>query len=59
MTNTLTTDVKRDDRADFRLLLMRALNWCGVRYLDVESSKALKEIVREVTVPIVADIHFH
>jgi 4-hydroxy-3-methylbut-2-en-1-yl diphosphate synthase IspG/GcpE len=26
---------------------------------DVESTKALREIVPEVTVPIVADIHFH
>ncbi|KMK67521.1 flavodoxin-dependent (E)-4-hydroxy-3-methylbut-2-enyl-diphosphate synthase [Puniceibacterium sp. IMCC21224] len=58
MTNTLTTDVKGtidqiQRSADAGADIVR------VSVPDQESSRALKEIVRESPVPIVADIHFH
>ena len=58
MTNTLTTDTKSTIKqvvaaADAGADIVR------VSVPDTESSKALKEIVKESPVPIVADIHFH
>ena len=58
MTNTLTTDKKSTIKqvvaaADAGADIVR------VSIPDIESSKALKEIVKESPVPIVADIHFH
>ena len=58
MTNTLTTDTKSTIEqviaaADAGADIVR------VSVPDIESSKALKEIVKESPVPIVADIHFH
>ncbi|HAC50553.1 4-hydroxy-3-methylbut-2-en-1-yl diphosphate synthase [Sulfitobacter sp. HI0082] len=58
MTNTLTTDVAATIQqvqaaADAGADIVR------VSVPDEASSKALREIVREVSVPIVADIHFH
>ncbi len=58
MTNTLTTDVKATiDQvqrcADAGADIVR------ISVPDEASSKALKEIVNESPVPIVADIHFH
>ena len=58
MTNTLTTDTKSTIKqvvaaADAGADIVR------VSVPDIESSKALKEIVKESPVPIVADIHFH
>lgn len=58
MTNTLTTDIRET---------IEQVNRCGEAGADIvrisvpdqESAIALKEIVREVQVPIVADIHFH
>ena len=58
MTNTLTTDVKAtinqindisEDGADI----------VRVSCPDVESTFALKEIVKNSSIPIIADIHFH
>jgi (E)-4-hydroxy-3-methylbut-2-enyl-diphosphate synthase len=58
MTNTLTTDVKatveqikRAERAGVDIV--------RVSCPDQESALALKQIVRQVDVPVVADIHFH
>jgi len=58
MTNTLTTDVKAtinqiNDIAEEGADIVR------VSCPDVESTSALKEIVKHVSLPIVADIHFH
>ena len=58
MTNTLTTDVKAtinqiNDIAEEGADIVR------VSCPDKESTKSLKEIVKHVPVPIVADIHFH
>ena len=58
MTNTLTTDA----RATINQIIAAAdagADIVRVSVPDVESSRALKEIVRESPVPIVADIHFH
>ncbi len=58
MTNTLTTDVaatvaqiKRSEKAGVDIV--------RVSCPDQESALALKDIIRQVDVPIVADIHFH
>ncbi len=58
MTNTLTTDVKAtinqiNDIAEEGADIVR------VSCPDAESTKALKEIVKHVSIPVVADIHFH
>ncbi len=58
MTNTLTTDIKAT--------ISQINNICGegadivrVSCPDEASTKALKEITKNVDIPIVADIHFH
>ena len=58
MTNTLTTDIKST------IQQVVAASEAGadivrVSVPDSDSSQALKEIVKESPVPIVADIHFH
>ena len=58
MTNTLTTDVKAtinqiNDIAEEGADIVR------VSCPDIESTKSLKEIVKHVSIPVVADIHFH
>ncbi len=58
MTNTLTTDAKATI-AQIRQLEIAGADIVRVSCPDEDSSAALKEIVPEVTVPIVADIHFH
>ena len=58
MTNTLTTDVKSTIN---QILALEEAGADIVRVScpDENSSKALKEIVKHVDIPIVADIHFH
>lgn len=58
MTNTLTHDVKATIK-QIRELEVAGADIVRVSCPDEESSAALKQIVPEVTVPIVADIHFH
>jgi (E)-4-hydroxy-3-methylbut-2-enyl-diphosphate synthase len=58
MTNTLTTDA-RATIAQVQACAEAGADIVRISVPDVESSKALKEIVRESPVPIVADIHFH
>ena len=58
MTNTLTTD------AAATIGQIHALEEAGADIVrvscpDADSTRALKEIVRETSAPIVADIHFH
>ncbi len=58
MTNTLTTDVQGTIKQ------IKSLEAVGVDIVrcscpDEESSAALKDVVKGVNVPIVADIHFH
>jgi len=58
MTNTLTTDV---DATVQQVLAMEEAGADIVRISvpDEDSSVALKDIIKQVNVPIVADIHFH
>ena len=58
MTNTLTTDVKATIKQIHSLEEVGA-DIVRVSCPDEDSTKALKDIVKEVKVPIVADIHFH
>jgi len=58
MTNTLTTDVKATV-AQINAATEAGADIVRVSVPDVDSSAALKQIVPEVSVPIVADIHFH
>jgi len=58
MTNTLTHDVKATVE-QIQALERAGADIVRVSCPDEESSAALKDIVRQVKVPIVADIHFH
>jgi (E)-4-hydroxy-3-methylbut-2-enyl-diphosphate synthase len=58
MTNTLTTDIKGTIN-QIRSLENAGADIVRVSCPDKESTKALKNITKEVSVPIVADIHFH
>jgi len=58
MTNTLTTDVAATV-AQVQAAAEAGADIVRVSVPDEASSKALKEIVTESPVPIVADIHFH
>ena len=58
MTNTLTTDVKSTINQINSLEEVGA-DIVRVSCPDQESTAALKEIVKNVNVPLVADIHFH
>ena len=58
MTNTQTTDIKSTIQQVVAASEAGA-DLVRVSVPDIESSKALKEIVKESPVPIVADIHFH
>ena len=58
MTNTLTTDVP-GTIAQIRRAELAGVDIVRVSCPDQPSALALKEIVKEVNVPIVADIHFH
>src|SRR3954453_12016845 len=58
MTNTLTTDVA-GTVAQIQRAEAAGADIVRVSCPDQESALALKDIVRQVNVPIVADIHFH
>jgi len=58
MTNTLTTDVAATV-AQIKRAEAAGVDIVRVSCPDQESSLALKDIVRQVDVPVVADIHFH
>ena len=58
MTNTLTTDVKGTVN-QIRELENVGADIVRVSCPDQESTVSLKEIIKQVNVPIVADIHFH
>jgi (E)-4-hydroxy-3-methylbut-2-enyl-diphosphate synthase len=58
MTNTLTRDVAATV-AQIHALEDAGADIVRVSCPDADSTRALKEIVRQVSVPIVADIHFH
>ncbi|MFN3075556.1 MAG: flavodoxin-dependent (E)-4-hydroxy-3-methylbut-2-enyl-diphosphate synthase [Alphaproteobacteria bacterium] len=58
MTNTLTSDVAATV-AQIRSMEAAGADIVRVSCPDPESTAALRDIVRQVSVPIVADIHFH
>ena len=58
MTNTLTTDIKATVN-QIHLLEEAGADIVRVSCPDKDSTKSLKKIIQEVSVPIVADIHFH
>ena len=58
MTNTLTTDVK-NTISQIKQLEEAGADIVRVSCPDESSTKSLKEIVKNVEAPIVADIHFH
>ena len=58
MTNTLTKDVKKTIN-QINQISEAGADIVRVSCPDEDSTKALKEIVKHVSVPIVADIHFH
>ncbi len=58
MTNTLTTDIKATIN-QINDIHNEGAEIVRVSCPDEASTKALKEIVKHVDVPIVADIHFH
>ena len=58
MTNTLTTNIK-DTINQINSLDEAGADIVRVSCPDQDSTKALKKIIKDVKVPIVADIHFH
>ena len=58
MTNTLTTDIKATIK-QINEIHSEGADIVRVSCPDEPSTKALKEIIKHVDVPIVADIHFH
>ena len=58
MTNTLTTDIKATIK-QINEIQSEGADLVRVSCPDEESTKALKEIIKNVNVPVIADIHFH
>ncbi len=58
MTNTITNDIKKTINQINKISEVGA-DIVRVSCPDEDSAKALKEIVKHVSIPIVADIHFH
>ncbi len=58
MTNTLTTDIKATIE-QISNIAEEGADIVRVSCPDTESTKSLKEIVKNVSIPVVADIHFH
>ena len=58
MTNTLTKDIKKTVNQINQIAEVGA-DLVRVSCPDEDSTKALKEIINHVSIPIIADIHFH
>ncbi len=58
MTNTLTTDIKATIK-QINKIHSEGADIVRVSCPDESSSKALKEIIKHIDIPVVADIHFH
>ncbi len=58
MTNTLTTNIKSTIK-QINEIQNEGADLVRVSCPDEDSSKALKEIIKHVDIPIIADIHFH
>jgi (E)-4-hydroxy-3-methylbut-2-enyl-diphosphate synthase len=58
MTNTLTTDVKATIK-QINEIAEEGADIVRVSCPDKDSTFAMKEIVKHISIPVVADIHFH
>ena len=58
MTNTLTTDIESTVK-QIKEIQDEGADLVRVSCPDEDSSKALKEIIKSIDIPIIADIHFH
>ena len=58
MTNTLTTDIKLTLK-QIEAIAEEGADLVRVSIPDEDSAKALKEISKHSSIPIVADIHYH
>ncbi len=58
MTNTLTTDIKSTVQ-QINEIQSEGADLVRVSCPDESSTKALKEIIKHVDIPVIADIHFH
>ncbi len=58
MTNTLTSDIKATVN-QINLIQNEGADLVRVSCPDESSTKSLKEIVKQINIPIIADIHFH
>ena len=58
MTNTLTSDVKNTIK-QIQEISKAGADIVRVSCPDTDSTKALKEILKHIDIPLVADIHFH
>ena len=58
MTNTLTTDIKATIK-QINEIQGEGADLVRVSCPDESSTKALKEIIKHVDIPVIADIHFH
>ena len=58
MTNTLTTEIKSTIK-QIHEIQNEGADLVRVSCPDESSSKALKEIIKHVDIPVIADIHFH
>ena len=58
MTNTLTTDIKSTIK-QIHEIQNEGADLVRVSCPDESSSKALKDIIKHVDIPVIADIHFH
>ena len=58
MTNTLTTDIKATIN-QINEIQNEGADLVRVSCPDQSSTKALKEIIKNVKIPVIADIHFH
>ena len=58
MTNTLTTDIESTVK-QIKEIQDEGADLVRVSCPDEDSSKALKEIIKNINIPIIADIHFH
>jgi (E)-4-hydroxy-3-methylbut-2-enyl-diphosphate synthase len=58
MTNTLTTDIKATIN-QINAIHAEGADLVRVSCPDEDSTKSIKEIIKHVDIPIIADIHFH
>ena len=58
MTNTLTTDIESTIK-QIKEIQDEGADLVRISCPDEDSSKALKEIIKNIDIPVIADIHFH